>query len=56
MVFLSTPKLDYWCSELPVKPLIKALLGKKADLEKRVLFTESRGDALEFVLAQAAVK
>lgn len=49
MVFLSAPGEDYWNSTMPVQPVVKALLGSKADYEKRVLFTDNRERAVAFI-------
>ena len=49
MVFLSAPGARYWTDTLPVRPLIEALLGKKPDFARRVLFTDDPGAALAFL-------
>lgn len=52
MVFLSAPGTDYWSTVLPVKPLIEALLQKRADYGRRVLFTDSAEEAFTFLSTQ----
>jgi predicted Rossmann-fold nucleotide-binding protein len=49
MVFLSSPGTDYWGGVLPVRPLIEALLGKRPDYARRVLFTHDAAKALAFL-------
>lgn len=49
MVFLSAPGADYWSRTLPVRPLIEALLGRKPDFARRVLFTDDPAAAHAFL-------
>ena len=53
MVFLSAPGTDFWSARLPVRPLIEALLGKKPDYARCVLFTDDATAALDFLLGHA---
>jgi predicted Rossmann-fold nucleotide-binding protein len=54
MVFLSGPGTDYWSSTLPVRPLIEALLARKPDYGRRVLFTDDAAAALAFLTGAGA--
>jgi predicted Rossmann-fold nucleotide-binding protein len=55
MVFLSSPAAPgdhYWEKALPVRAMIEALLGKKADFAKKVQFVDSVQATVDFISTQ----
>src|SRR4051794_12027287 len=55
MVFLGAPRQDgrkFWEDIKPVRPLIESLLGSKPKYNEKVLFTESKDEAVAFLRDQ----